>query len=108
MARRSGGGAGRKDKNQAATAAAAAAAAWTSTASARVADGTAAEDHNNHNHNDDDDDDDEVTIPEATWPEAMPHPQQELIFTVSCGNTHYYWAMHTGPSSELLANLYWR
>jgi len=90
MGRRSGGsGAGRKDKNQAATVAAD---AWTP-----KADGTVAEDN-----------EDEMAIPEATWPDAMPHPQQELIFTISCGNTHYYWAMHTGPSTELLANLYWR
>jgi hypothetical protein len=44
----------------------------------------------------------------AVWPESLPDKKEEHIFTLMCGNSHYNWALHMGPSHEFASKLFWR
>jgi len=36
----------------------------------------------------------EGVIPEATWPEALPHPEEEHFLSVVCQPDWLWWALH--------------
>ena len=45
---------------------------------------------------------------EPTWPDAAPLDGEELIFSISCGNSHLHWATHTGEVDEYNPEIFWR
>lgn len=47
-------------------------------------------------------------LPETKWPESLPHPHEEKIFSIICGNTHIKWAIHEGVSMEFTPTCCWR
>jgi len=42
------------------------------------------------------------------WPDAAPPEGTEFILSVSCGNSHFHWARHGGPSTKYEPTLYWK
>jgi len=47
-------------------------------------------------------------LPETKWPESLPHPHEEKIFSIICGNTHIKWAIHEGVSMAFSPTCCWR
>jgi hypothetical protein len=45
---------------------------------------------------------------DAVWPESLPDPKEEHIFTLLCGNTHVNWSLHMGARHKFAAKLHWR
>jgi hypothetical protein len=44
----------------------------------------------------------------ATWPDAAPLAGEELIFSISCGNSHLHWATHFGEAQDYNPDMFWR
>jgi hypothetical protein len=44
----------------------------------------------------------------AQWPDALPHPHEEKIFSVVCGNTNIKWAVHEGVGMSFSPSCCWR
>lgn len=42
------------------------------------------------------------------WPDALPHPHEEKIFSVVCGNTNIKWAVHEGVGMSFSPSCCWR
>ena len=42
------------------------------------------------------------------WPDAAPQEGEELIFSISCGNSHLHWATHTGEDDGFNPQIFWR
>eukprot|EP00956_Cyclotella_meneghiniana_P030406 scaffold76380_cov66-Cyclotella_meneghiniana.AAC.4 len=42
------------------------------------------------------------------YPFHLPSPQEDLILTVSVGNTHLHWASHNGPNEDFNPKIFWR
>jgi len=51
-----------------------------------------------------------MTTPTTTtsWPDAAPLAGEELIFSISCGNSHLHWATHFGEDQEFSPDMFWR
>lgn len=47
-------------------------------------------------------------IPPTVWPEAAPSTKEEMILTISCGNSHIHWAYHDGYHKKFVTQLFWR
>jgi len=44
----------------------------------------------------------------TSWPDAAPLIGEELIVTISCGNSHLNWATHLGEEEEFNPHIFWR
>jgi hypothetical protein len=44
----------------------------------------------------------------AEWPQDAPHPSEDSIMSVVCGNTHLHWAVHSGKADNFSPILFWR
>ncbi|KAL7554736.1 hypothetical protein ACHAWF_018266 [Thalassiosira exigua] len=42
------------------------------------------------------------------WPDAAPLDGEELVFSISCGNSHLHWATHYGDDEEYNPQIFWR
>lgn len=42
------------------------------------------------------------------WPEAAPLDGEELIFSISCGNSHLHWSTHFGSNDDYNPSIFWR
>eukprot|EP00584_Thalassiosira_punctigera_P006535 CAMPEP_0172538208 /NCGR_PEP_ID=MMETSP1067-20121228/9646_1 /TAXON_ID=265564 ORGANISM="Thalassiosira punctigera, Strain Tpunct2005C2" /NCGR_SAMPLE_ID=MMETSP1067 /ASSEMBLY_ACC=CAM_ASM_000444 /LENGTH=758 /DNA_ID=CAMNT_0013323661 /DNA_START=132 /DNA_END=2408 /DNA_ORIENTATION=+ len=49
------------------------------------------------------------TQPSKTkWPDAAPLDGEELLFSISCGNSHLHWATHYGDAEDYNPQIFWR
>jgi len=46
--------------------------------------------------------------PKTKWPDAAPLEGEELIVSISCGNSHLHWATHYGDSEDYNPQIFWR
>jgi len=46
--------------------------------------------------------------PKTKWPDAAPLDGEDLIFSISCGNSHLHWATHYGDSEDYNPQIFWR
>mmetsp|Transcript_106478 Transcript_106478/g.159276 ORF Transcript_106478/g.159276 Transcript_106478/m.159276 type:complete len:667 (-) Transcript_106478:119-2119(-) len=44
----------------------------------------------------------------AEWPIDAPHPSEEQVISVVCGNTHLHWSVHSGKADNFAPILFWR
>lgn len=49
-----------------------------------------------------------MTTTTTTWPDAAPLAGEELIFSISCGNSHLHWATHLGQDQDYNPDMFWR
>ncbi len=49
-----------------------------------------------------------VRLKPTQWPDALPHPHEEKIFSVVCGNTNIKWAVHEGVGMSFSPSCCWR
>jgi len=49
-----------------------------------------------------------TTTTTTSWPDAAPLAGEELIFSISCGNSHLHWATHFGEDQEFSPDMFWR
>ena len=45
---------------------------------------------------------------QTNWPDAAPLDGEDLIFSISCGNTHLHWATHYGDDEDYNPQIFWR
>jgi hypothetical protein len=65
-------------------------------------------DNNSSNGNDNNSNSETMRFQNAMWPESLPEPTEEHIFTLLCGNTHVNWSLHMGARHKFAAKLHWR
>lgn len=46
----------------------------------------------------------------ASWPDALPHPDAEFVFSIVCGNSHYRWCVLSKDPTDgtLSPTLFWK
>lgn len=44
----------------------------------------------------------------TSWPDAAPLDGEELVFSISCGNSHLHWATHYGDAEDYNPQIFWR
>jgi hypothetical protein len=48
-----------------------------------------------------------VKLATALWPDALPLPHEEKLFSVVCGNSSLKWALHEGPGRTFVPACVW-
>ena len=48
-----------------------------------------------------------VKLATTLWPDALPHPQEEKIFSVVCGNSTLKWSLHDGVGNQFVPVCVW-